>query len=196
MSCTQIGFGGKVLPTCGVDNATLRWDQALQEFQCNPLVRTTEDGDLEVDRNAYLGSTDDSEHVLRGITSVIGDPDDILLTVFGHAMIENLSVIHLLRIWGGQYPSYYGYGMYGDQYHGLPYWGSYADDAAGPAHGTGSTIDMRGARFDSAVLMEQGFYIWRQDTNQYYWLRPTVDDFGDLDWDITGPLDYEPNAGP
>ena len=143
-----------------------------------------------------LGASDDATHVIQGITSMIGDADDVLLTVFGHAYVEWLHVVKEFTVWGGQYPSYYGYGMYGDQYHGIPYWGSYEAGDIGPWHGTGTTIDLRGARFDETILIEQGFTIVDHVTGLYRRISVDVDAFGNVLFTSSDPIEFEPNAGP
>jgi len=196
MSCARVGFGvASSLPDGCADGALLSWKDADQAWVCNPDVRAFEgSGNFEADGDVSLGATDDNTHVIQGITSVIGDPDDVLLTVFGHAYVEWLHVVKELTIWGGQYPSYYGYGMYGDQYHGIPYWGSYDAGDIGPWHGTGTTIDLRGARFDETILIEQGFTIVDHVSGLYYNVQPGVDALGNVTFTASDPMPFEPNA--
>lgn len=187
MSITWIespqGEAGGGLPA-GTDNDVLRYADGRWTTATGVLA-VREDG---VD----IGGDDDHYHNIQGLTTVFGDDVAEVFTVLGTAGIDRLEILDYMIVAGGQYPSYYGYGIGGNQYPGFPYWGSYPDGAAGPQHGNGTTIDRRGIRTDAEIVAERGITVYDVERNEYLTVVPRWDGVA-LSWD-TSTSDREPYA--
>jgi hypothetical protein len=171
------------MPEGGSTNDAIRWDGSRWVPTSVLQIRT--DG---VD----IGTDDAHAHNIQGQSLFFGAEHDVVLDVVGHASVDYLASWQI-DVAGGQYPSFYGYGVGGDQYQGIPYWGSYPDDATGPQHGSGTTIDRRGIRTDERILAERGLSVY----------DVVRDDYLDITWTMAADgsivthaarSEFEPNA--